>query len=281
VPFDADNLMGILTKHLYENPIPPHELPPPVDVSPAMEAVLMKCLSKKPELRYQNMAELLDDLDLIEAGVTPKAVADRVERNTHATHTPSDLEPGRVTVGLGQPGVPGKKPVVPIVIGVLAVLGAGIAFMAMNGSDKPSTDAHVVQPATPAPTTPEPAAPTPSPVPTAATPPTPEPVAATTFVMIGSDPEGTELYRENVMLGTTPFRLPKPTGNDQLQLELRRAGYESKAFLITSFTGDAISISLARKKSSSPRPPAPAAPAKPEKTKPRPPTQSEVLDPWD
>jgi serine/threonine-protein kinase len=46
VPFDADNLMGILTKHLYENPSPPHELPPPVDVTPALEAVILKCLSK-------------------------------------------------------------------------------------------------------------------------------------------------------------------------------------------------------------------------------------------
>ena len=39
VPFDADNLMGILTKHLYENPLPPHDLPPPVNVPPALEAV--------------------------------------------------------------------------------------------------------------------------------------------------------------------------------------------------------------------------------------------------
>ena len=47
VPFDADNLMGILTKHLYEKPIPPHELPPPVNVPPALEAVILKCLAKK------------------------------------------------------------------------------------------------------------------------------------------------------------------------------------------------------------------------------------------
>ena len=69
VPFDADNLMGILTKHLYENPIPPHELPPPVDVPPALEAVILKCLAKKPELRYQSMHELLLDLEAVEQGV--------------------------------------------------------------------------------------------------------------------------------------------------------------------------------------------------------------------
>jgi serine/threonine-protein kinase len=57
VPFDADNLMGILTKHLYEEPIKPHELPPPVDVPPALEAVIMKCLAKKADVRYQSMQE--------------------------------------------------------------------------------------------------------------------------------------------------------------------------------------------------------------------------------
>ena len=84
VPFDADNLMGILTKHLYENPIPPHELPPPVNVEPALEAVILKCLAKKPEQRYQSMAELAADLDAVENGLTPKAVVDQVQRSTLA-----------------------------------------------------------------------------------------------------------------------------------------------------------------------------------------------------
>ena len=65
VPFDADNLMGILTKHLYEEPVQPHDLPPPTDVPPALEAVIMKALAKKPEQRYQTMQEVLGDLELV------------------------------------------------------------------------------------------------------------------------------------------------------------------------------------------------------------------------
>ena len=57
VPFDADNLMGILTKHMYENPILPREFDPPTDVPPALEAVIMKALAKKPDTRYQSMNE--------------------------------------------------------------------------------------------------------------------------------------------------------------------------------------------------------------------------------
>jgi len=80
VPFDADNLMGILTKHLYEEPVMPHELPPPVDVPPALEAVIMKCLAKKADLRYQTMQEVLADLELVEQGLTPTAVVEGVRR---------------------------------------------------------------------------------------------------------------------------------------------------------------------------------------------------------
>jgi serine/threonine protein kinase len=58
VPFDADNLMGILTKHLYENPIPVRELPPPTDVSPGLEAIIMKCLAKQPGERFADAAAL-------------------------------------------------------------------------------------------------------------------------------------------------------------------------------------------------------------------------------
>jgi serine/threonine protein kinase len=283
VPFDADNLMGILTKHLYENPIPPNELPPPVDVPPALEAVIMKCLEKKQEIRYQNMAELLADMEALESGLTPQAVVDRVERSTQSSlkNTPSDmLGGGRVTMGVGQPEVPKKSPLVPITIGALVLIGIGVAF-AMSGGDKADPQAHVVKPADPAPAVPTVPDPAPAPTPPVAA--APEPVAAApALVMISSDPDGAEVFRENSFVGNTPYKLPKPTGSEQVALELRRNGYESKPFTITSLTGEEFRVSLTRKKSSHRPPPAQPQPStKPEKTKPRPPTQSEVLDPWD
>jgi serine/threonine-protein kinase len=288
VPFDADNLMGILTKHLYENPIPPHELPPPVDVPPALEAVIMKCLSKKTETRYQNMAELLADLEAIEAGLTPQAVVDRVARDTHAgaKNTPTDMMMGgRVTMGVGQPEVPKKKMTIPIVIGLLVVIGIGIG-VAMGGGDKGTgEDAHVVQPATPATPDPAPTAPPPEAVPTtppvAAAPP-PEPVAAPAVVLVSSDPDGAEVYRNGAFVGNTPYTLRRPSGSDQIPLELRRSGYESKPVAITALTIQALRVSLTRKKSGSRPQPAQPAQTKPDKPRPsRPTTQSEVLDPWD
>ena len=130
------------------------------------------------------------------------------------------------------------------------------------------------------PTAPPPVAVPPTPPVAAA--PTPEPVAAQPVVLVSSDPDGAEVYRNGAFVGNTPYTLPKPSGSDQIPLELRRSGYESKPVAITALTGEALRVSLTRKKSGSRPQAAQPAQTKPDKPRPsRPPTQSEVLDPWD
>ncbi len=130
VPFDADNLMGILTKHMYEQPIPPRELPPPVDVPPGLEAVIMKCLAKSAEARYQTMAEMRADLERLEAGLTPQAVVDAVDRASGTMRVDST---GRVVLGRDSamrmgtaeaPAEPRRSPLLAIAA-VAALLGLG------------------------------------------------------------------------------------------------------------------------------------------------------------
>src|SRR5580704_3283561 len=58
VPFDAENFMGILTQHMYKAPVPIRALVPEVDVPPGLDAIVLKCLTKKPEGRYASMSEL-------------------------------------------------------------------------------------------------------------------------------------------------------------------------------------------------------------------------------
>jgi serine/threonine-protein kinase len=293
VPFDADNLMGILTKHLYENPIPPHELPPPVNVPPALEAVILKCLTKKPEQRYQTMAELLDDLEAVEVGLTPKAVVDQVERNTHAGQTttgPDLTASGRVTVGLGQPqdAIPGRRRMVPMVIGgllLVAIGGGAAALLGGRGQEQPQ---HVVKPAADAPAqpqAPQPAAPEPT-QPAAPS----APVAPAAEVTIRSQPNGAEVYRDNDLVGNTPFTLQKPKDAERVELELRLSGYANRAFSITSRTRAELNLTLTADKQSSrrsgsarrPEPQAaPEKPARPKPDKPRRGVDTEVLDPWD
>jgi beta-lactam-binding protein with PASTA domain/tRNA A-37 threonylcarbamoyl transferase component Bud32 len=61
VPFDGDNPVAIAYKHVREDPLAPSLINP--DVSPELEAVVMKALSKNPENRYQTATEMRSDLE--------------------------------------------------------------------------------------------------------------------------------------------------------------------------------------------------------------------------
>ncbi|MBL8607675.1 MAG: serine/threonine protein kinase [Myxococcales bacterium] len=73
VPFDADNFMGILTQHMYKAPAPLREVLPPEQLPAGLDAIVMRCLSKKAELRYPSMMELVRDLEKAELGLPPDA----------------------------------------------------------------------------------------------------------------------------------------------------------------------------------------------------------------
>ena len=61
VPFDGESPVAIAYKHVREDPLPPSMINP--DVSPELEAVVMKALAKNPENRYQNALEMQADLE--------------------------------------------------------------------------------------------------------------------------------------------------------------------------------------------------------------------------
>ncbi|MBX3232668.1 MAG: serine/threonine protein kinase, partial [Labilithrix sp.] len=82
VPFDADNFMGILTQHMYKAPAPMRAVAlPGYDVPPSLEAIIVKALSKKPELRYATMEEMIVDLEKVERGIVPDAFSEVTSRS--------------------------------------------------------------------------------------------------------------------------------------------------------------------------------------------------------
>lgn len=62
VPFDADSFMGIVNQHLVDPPPRMRELCPDLVVPEAVEALVYRCLEKKPASRPQSMAQLRDEL---------------------------------------------------------------------------------------------------------------------------------------------------------------------------------------------------------------------------
>ena len=72
-PFTGDSPVAVAYQHVREDPRPPSELNPAV--SPALDAVVLKALSKNPANRYQSAAEMRSDLVRVRSGQSPLAPA--------------------------------------------------------------------------------------------------------------------------------------------------------------------------------------------------------------
>ncbi|GAB4211849.1 MAG: hypothetical protein OHK0013_33970 [Sandaracinaceae bacterium] len=143
VPFDGDTFMGILSKHMFESPIPPSQVKGAG--LGAIEDVILKALAKKVENRYQTMSELIADLDRIQAGGTisigrggiapPGNLADVLEPPSR-----TEMRLGRAPSPEGAFEASGPRSKLPWVLGalaLLALLGAGVGaavFFGTNGS---------------------------------------------------------------------------------------------------------------------------------------------------
>jgi len=69
VPFTAQNPVDIILKHLHDLPVPPSQLRPDLQIAPAFEAILLKCMEKEREHRFQSMDELLLALKTVRAQI--------------------------------------------------------------------------------------------------------------------------------------------------------------------------------------------------------------------
>jgi serine/threonine-protein kinase len=65
LPFVASTPQGYLLKHAHEAPQPPSSYVPYGEIPPALDAVVMKALSKKREDRHANLEEFIEELDHI------------------------------------------------------------------------------------------------------------------------------------------------------------------------------------------------------------------------
>ncbi|MDQ3036570.1 MAG: protein kinase [Myxococcota bacterium] len=310
VPFDADNLMGILTKHMYEQPLPPHQMPPPVNVPAGLESIILKCLAKSTDARYQTMAELREDLVMLEQGMTPNAVMDGMNRASGAGTT---LGPyarqdgtGRIPVqsmlrmGVGEvPDAPAPASKMPMFLGLgalaaLLVGGGIVAAIAMQEppavADVTPTVATIPEPPPETDTTGALAAETDTSTDVEAPePPEPPPVVVPPIALT-SEPPGVEVWRGDELLGNTPIDIPRPERGERLELSLRHAGYETQTARLSSMTGATVRITLAaerRRASSGRRPRGGSTQGSTTTTEPSHPPQrgggggqSEVLDPW-
>jgi len=104
-PFVGDSPVSVAYQHVRENPLPPSQLDP--EISPEIDAVVLKALAKDPAERYQSAREMKDDITRLLAGqqttaqqataVVPMAAgamaANAYDDATHVATPPSFVPP--------------------------------------------------------------------------------------------------------------------------------------------------------------------------------------------
>ncbi|WP_437762514.1 serine/threonine-protein kinase [Sorangium sp. So ce281] len=242
VPFEAQNSVQILIAHL-QQPVPRmKERNPEADVPEPLEAFVLRCLSKDPDGRPANMEALIRGLgECAQAmGLSPAFGSTGLVTmdSTGTGRMPTPMPPVRVMTAipasssspsstsggttsqvddasLGAASRPadaapqGRKGIVLVAVGVLAVAGIGVAMSQMRSSEPP-----------PAPVAAQPEKPQVA----------PPPADVGSFVlMVESMPSGAEVLEDGKPLGNTPLQLSLLNSSvraNPRRLTVRHEGYE-------------------------------------------------------
>jgi eukaryotic-like serine/threonine-protein kinase len=88
-PFVGDSPVAVAYQHVREDPVPPSQRHN--DISPELDAVVLKSLAKNPDNRYQTAAEMRADLVRVHSGEVPDApkVFTDAERTSLLSSNPS------------------------------------------------------------------------------------------------------------------------------------------------------------------------------------------------
>ncbi len=171
IPFTAPTAMGIVTKHLVEPPVPPSKIPG-VKVSSALEAVILKAMSKDKNGRQATALALQQELNAVlnqkrapaqqapqgqdlfdntpagpaSAEPAPTILRDNEKRGTdeiRSQRQPAAPVSAPADVRATPPPKSGSGLVLWLVLGLVVLGGAvaGLYFFVLNGhGDSPSTD---------------------------------------------------------------------------------------------------------------------------------------------
>lgn len=268
-PFESDSRFVLMAAHITTQPRAMSEVlaDQGIELPPAIEAVVMRCLRKDAFDRYQNMPELAEALaDALgeEAPSTMRASLPSVREPVRRIRSKSESsEIDALADAMGETGDDSaSSPGVWIALCAVALFSAGAAvWLAMGGAEEASEpDPPVAMVARPEET--EPVAEPPD----AHDVPVPEPAS----VVITTVPEHATLRRGDADLGDGPLTLEIPAG-EEWTIEVRSPGYANRTITLTGAQRQ-VSVYLTRRRGR------PSTSDTPEST--RPPPRSDNRDPW-
>jgi serine/threonine-protein kinase len=310
-PFIAEGSGEVIAAHIHFEPHPPSVYRP--DLPPEVEAVVMKLLAKKPELRYQSMDDVIVALNDLSEGLV--GFEDRMEPSLETSKrfaplgrrkSARDIALAPTTLGssngesVNLPGTRRNRWIPGVIAAAAAVAGGVVVARAVTGEGAtPAALAPVVAPDPPRAAVTD-VAPLPAPI---AEPdpsleaPVSAPGPATVTLHIESVPPGATVYRESdgVHIGDTPFDYRVFRGEGQAVFIIKRSRYRPQRFAMPVAEANAARIVLARRSGDDPPETealeAPSAPASPpahesanepakEPPPPRSPGKDEAIDPF-
>jgi serine/threonine protein kinase len=170
-PFDYPGVGEILGAHLHEPVAPPRSINP--GITPALEAIVMKTLAKKPEDRHQSMGALAADLARLlgQTGANRPVTFPPATVALPATLSPTTLSKAAAQVPAAEAPTVRQAPRRSLVVPLVIAFGAGMAltgvavFWPRARVAPPVTKPAAVATPTPVVATPPSASPSPSPSP--------------------------------------------------------------------------------------------------------------------
>jgi serine/threonine-protein kinase len=146
VPFEADTYMGVLTQHMYAEPLPPSRLLEgeallSLGEAGPLEGIVLKCLAKRPAARYATMDALLLELSRVGQAPVPAPRVMSTESPLEAYRAPArttleDLGAAGVVLSRGRGRNPLMHPA--LAVGLVAVAVGSAALAAWLARTDPS-----------------------------------------------------------------------------------------------------------------------------------------------
>jgi serine/threonine-protein kinase len=148
LPFLADSAQEAMVKRLTDDPIPLAEARPDLEFAAEIQAVLDRVLARRAPDRYASATAFSQDLAAAAGGgATVQLPATRAgNQRTQLVREPEAGAAQPPAVRVGAPKPKRRRPVAAIVIGLVAVIGAGTAGVIVLGSRTPAANDSTTNP---------------------------------------------------------------------------------------------------------------------------------------